>query len=748
MSSGLPLRLLCHDNGNFFVVDPAAHHVTSFDILSYTWGPEVEPYNCRLGGVTWNVKINPDKLEDIKRLMMAADIKYVWADCVCINQTDEDEKAKEIPKMFEYYRSAERCHLLLDMEEEWIPQEIVDDLKFIDHVLYHMRGAALASEAVGLTDNLINRLDQWANAEWNFDIGQSTVRSAAIDMGVLNCYSTCINRVISLFDNAYFSRVWTFQEMILGKNITMWGINPTSIFYIGQLHTWMDLAIDCTDKAAKLHDWIENGRFLQTAAVSAILRVIGEDILSLVSLQTQVTGINSARTDIINGGSYWWRENYKGISNIFSAISLKPRKCGHTADIFRGLLGIFSGLFTKDEVNTQLSGSDIKVISFNFFKRLSTETGLAWTRLGVTSKAREGGWNWIPVVESDNQIMTTDCFAGVLNLGRLKKEGRAKAPAMTGLIGTPRKFMKIRLSQGNGDFQFIFKGCNCGKKLKTGVFSSERIPTYDRPRDVVKDETGRILVQCATILGAIMDPGRDNLVEYRRRLLRKLQPMWETTDPMAKPVGWEDRSVSGTFWENPNIIGFRAHNLSMIYRMVSITKCGSRLANGSTASITCHVSVNCGCTIVAPFALIFEAITAVEGSSLGETAVTSDDDGRIVLQDGLGLVQVGDVDKAFDLIAFSGDIQAHKLYAASCRKKKENEPIDYGVPLPSGRALVREEFTHDVTDMMRDYGYVHTEGSGNLLLSRKHVLDPYKIVGVCIDEFIPNKKGEGLVTIQ
>ncbi|KAK2471093.1 hypothetical protein H9L39_17324 [Fusarium oxysporum f. sp. albedinis] len=328
--------------------------------------------------------------------MVAADIKYLWADCVCINQTDENEKSAEIPKMFEYYRSAERCHLLMDMEEAWIPQEIVDDLKFLDHVLYHMRGAALASEAIGLTGKVVNLLIHWASTTWKFDIAQSSVRSAAIDMGVINCYSTCIKRVTSLFDNAYFTRVWTFQEMILGKNITMWGANAKSIFYIGQLHTWMDLAIECADKAFKLHDWIENGRFFKTAGVNAILRVIGEDILSLVSLRIQVKGINSARTDITNGGSYWWRENYKGISNIFSAISLRPRKCRDTADIFRGLLGIFSGLFTEDEVNAELSGKDITFISFNFFKKLSAETGLAWTKLGVASKARESGWNWIP----------------------------------------------------------------------------------------------------------------------------------------------------------------------------------------------------------------------------------------------------------------------------------------------------------------------------------------------------------------
>ncbi|KAG5756402.1 hypothetical protein H9Q72_002820 [Fusarium xylarioides] len=83
-----------------------------------------------------------------------------------------------------------------------------------------MQGTALASEAVGLTERVINLLTRWANADWKFDIDASSVRSAAIDMGVINCYSTCIERVTSLFDNDYFTRVWTFQEMILGKNIT------------------------------------------------------------------------------------------------------------------------------------------------------------------------------------------------------------------------------------------------------------------------------------------------------------------------------------------------------------------------------------------------------------------------------------------------------------------------------------------------------------------------------------------------
>ena len=115
-----------------------------------------------------------------------------------------------------------------------------------------MGGAALASEA-RLTENVSNRLSKWADSdEWAFPVNKMIVRSAAVDMGVLNCYATCINHIRSLFDNMYFTRVWTFQEMILGKNITLWAVNPQRINCIGELDTWMDLATDSKDKAYKL----------------------------------------------------------------------------------------------------------------------------------------------------------------------------------------------------------------------------------------------------------------------------------------------------------------------------------------------------------------------------------------------------------------------------------------------------------------------------------------------------------------
>jgi hypothetical protein len=281
----LPLRVIGWVDGVFSVIDPRAHNVTSFDIISYTWGALVDDYDPGIPGVTWPVSIRPSKLDDIRRFMQRAGIQYLWADCVCINQSDAAEKAVEIGRMYDYYRSATTCHILVDMADVWDPQGIVDDLKFVDHVLGNMRGASLAAEAVGLTQNLIDRLASWGTQrDWAFDLSAATVRSAGVDLGVLNCYATCIRRVRDLFDNAYFSRVWTFQEMILGKNITIWGLAPDRISCIGAMHTWMDLATDAKDKAIKLFDWIENCRFLNTATVNAVLLVIADDVASLSAL--------------------------------------------------------------------------------------------------------------------------------------------------------------------------------------------------------------------------------------------------------------------------------------------------------------------------------------------------------------------------------------------------------------------------------------------------------------------------------
>jgi hypothetical protein len=539
--------------------------------------------------------------------------------------------------------------------------------------------------------------------------------------------------------------------MLLGKNITLFGINDNSISCIGQLENWMDIATDCKDKAHKLREWIEKSRHQTPASVLAILKVINDDYWTLSFLQIQVMGISSARMDIITGGSSWWHENYKGVSNVFSAACITARKSKERGDIFRGLLGVFSGLFTPEETLQELMGDDIERISFAFFKQLSIKTRYAWTQLAVSSKARED-WGWTPVVTNNNRnLMTTDCFSGVVRLGKLGENGKAKTTASIGTTVSPRRYMTVQLDKEdlcNSGFRFVFHGCNCGRESRPWFSrTSEEIPPEEtQQRIVAGDETGRVLLQCATILGSLMDPGND-VVEYRKRLLEKLRPEWKVSDPSAKTADWIHRCVSGTDWEKPDPGLFKVHNRSMNYEMGAIFGCGSRLQNESTANISCTVAVNCGCKIVAPFSLMFSAITAVEGSSLGGASASLEEDtGRIILSDGLGLVQVGDFDKLFSLVAFEGNVESYSAHAKDCRTTKLNKPVDHNRNWPKSRALLRQDVHENLPRIICTYGYVKTEGSGNFLICKEGFY-PYKIIGACIDESMASLSREHKVTI-
>lgn len=80
------------------MVDPRHEGVTEFDIISYTWGPETEAYDCGIPGVNWGITLSREKLNDIKRLMVSAPVQYLWVDSVCINQADRVRSRSRYPR--------------------------------------------------------------------------------------------------------------------------------------------------------------------------------------------------------------------------------------------------------------------------------------------------------------------------------------------------------------------------------------------------------------------------------------------------------------------------------------------------------------------------------------------------------------------------------------------------------------------------------------------------------------------------
>ena len=602
--------------------------------------------------------------------------------------------------------------------------------------------------------NSDGRLHDWSKGTWNFPLVESEMGLDALEMSLLNGYSTCVRQVQSLMADPYFSEAWVFQEMMLAKDVGLWGFNDVAGSYIslGDFRTWADAILRALGTCRGLQGWIKGLIGPESATVNAVLNILDEDLRSLETLPREMDGINDSRADILKEGSLWWHNGEYRIANLFSVYSSRPRVGTQGRDIFSALLGIFSGLFTPNEIRETLTRHiAIDDTSFVFLQRLSLATGCAWTRraLSYTKRTR---FNWIPA-ERHNGMgsgLSSEFFADVFCLGRLTKGGLVRTPKYyTGLSGVPRQYMTINFQEKNRNpkFRFVFTGCNCGKEIRTSSRGTKPIPPAVGHSTFMRGmETGEALVRSATILGSFLVTGdmistsaKTWIVRYRRELLSRLDPHWHVSNPDAIPVDWMDECVRGTPWEPPRLqMGF--HNMSVNYTLEDLTDCGSRLYDKRRASMMCELTVNCGCTIVAPLPFIMEALIASavrgKGRYSGPFSVIksqSAPEPTMPAKDELGLRRLAEPGNTWHMLAFGGDTEAHVSEATRCRKT-DSRVTHLLTHWPEWRALVGDNFQHSrVSNMLRKYGTLDSKGCSPLLISRESPVSHYSIIGIWMD---------------
>ncbi|XXH04155.1 hypothetical protein Hte_010568 [Hypoxylon texense] len=76
-----------------------------FDALSYTWGDPVFSEEIIIDD-TSSLKITKNLRDGLVRFRLPTEIRHLWVDAMCINQSDTDEKARQIPLMAQIYRGA------------------------------------------------------------------------------------------------------------------------------------------------------------------------------------------------------------------------------------------------------------------------------------------------------------------------------------------------------------------------------------------------------------------------------------------------------------------------------------------------------------------------------------------------------------------------------------------------------------------------------------------------------------------
>jgi len=77
-----------------------------YHALSYVWGSSSKTWPIIINGASMNVTHSLGTA--LERFQSDDSVKWLWADAICINQTDDDEKSSQVQKMRQIYNQAHR----------------------------------------------------------------------------------------------------------------------------------------------------------------------------------------------------------------------------------------------------------------------------------------------------------------------------------------------------------------------------------------------------------------------------------------------------------------------------------------------------------------------------------------------------------------------------------------------------------------------------------------------------------------
>lgn len=115
-----------------------------YEALSYVWGSQDKTRSVSIG--TLSLSVTPALHNALIHLRHHALPRIIWVDGICINQTDDQEKAEQVGRMYEVYACASSVIV-------WLGEQADNS----DQALEAIRRAA-SEKAIDLADNQsINR---------------------------------------------------------------------------------------------------------------------------------------------------------------------------------------------------------------------------------------------------------------------------------------------------------------------------------------------------------------------------------------------------------------------------------------------------------------------------------------------------------------------------------------------------------------------------------------------------------------
>lgn len=192
--------------------------------LSYAWGSADRPYTIQLHQNSF-VPITASLYQALQHFRGTQTVTPLWADALCINQADNEEKARQVAFMGAIYRCARSVRVWLGESDglDWIAFAMLDEMRNLGYP----RGEDGVCDALALAKH------------------KCQCRPALSFRDGREAYGHALAGLQALLDRPWFQRLWVVQEVHLSTAVCVQsGEHQTHFQSLTALGEWALFSVD------------------------------------------------------------------------------------------------------------------------------------------------------------------------------------------------------------------------------------------------------------------------------------------------------------------------------------------------------------------------------------------------------------------------------------------------------------------------------------------------------------------------
>jgi hypothetical protein len=224
-------------------------HLPAYITLSYTWGDlqVVEPIDIE-GKALHITSTLASALGDVylqwqSSLTDAGSEQWLWADGICINQANDEEKNHQVPLMEAVFSGAVSMFSWIGNNED--TEGIIESINLVADEISQLPNYSLVmadlQDSLFPTNAELKSLQEKHEPRILREFTDLTwLEKLYITRRKQNHEVEILFKVFQLFDQPYWSRVWILQELVLGQDvIVLRGLNTVSYVTTCRVFSWI-----------------------------------------------------------------------------------------------------------------------------------------------------------------------------------------------------------------------------------------------------------------------------------------------------------------------------------------------------------------------------------------------------------------------------------------------------------------------------------------------------------------------------